>query len=180
MVSGEGMKKFVIDIYRMRNKLHHFDFKIDEEFFKDLDQDLIESGKLQANIDLDKNDTFIKMDVHIEGFVGLTCDRSLELFDYPIDESRRIIFKYGDQEMELDDEMVMITNETQRIDVGQYIFEFIGLAVPMKKLHPRYQQDEEEFDTLVYSSQPETSEETDTEPDPRWGKLSELKKEQRN
>jgi uncharacterized metal-binding protein YceD (DUF177 family) len=115
------------------------------------------------------------MSISIEGTVTLTCDRSLELFDYPIEEDRQIIFKYGDQEMELDHQMVMITNETQRIDVGQYIFEFIGLAVPMKKLHPRYEQ-EAEFGTLVYSSGDESPDKDQPESDPRWGALKKLKK----
>jgi uncharacterized metal-binding protein YceD (DUF177 family) len=170
------MKKMVIDIYRMHNKLHHFDFKIDDEFFKDLDQDLVESGKLLAKIELDKNDAFIQMNLNIEGSVLLTCDRSLDLFDYPIEENRQIIFKYGDQEMELDHQMVMITNETQRIDVGQYVFEFIGLAVPLKRLHPRYEQEQEEYGTVVYSSESEMHEHNQQESDPRWGALKKLKK----
>ena len=133
-------------------------------------------GKLKANIDLDKNDSFIGMDVQIEGNVELTCDRSLEKFQHPINEHRKVIFKYGDQEQEIDHEVVMITGDTQQIDVGQYIFEFIGLAVPMKKLHPRFKDSDDEFGTMVYSSdKPETPNEAET--DPALEKITRFKEE---
>lgn len=176
MVSEKGMRKFVIDIYRMRNKLYQFEFEVDEVFFSSFDQELIRNGKLKAKIDLDKNDSFIGMDVNIEGTVELICDRSLDPYHYPIKEHRKVIFKYGDLEQELDHDVVMITNNTQQLDVGQYIFEFVGLAVPMKKLHPRYEEEDDEFGSLVYSSREESNYEFSPETDPRWKKLNDLKK----
>ncbi len=169
------MEKFIIDIYKMRNKLHHFEFEIDEIFFGSLEQELIKNGKLKAKIDLEKNDSFISMDINIEGTVELICDRSLDSYQYSIEENQKVIFKYGDQEQELEDDMVMITNNTQQLDIGQYIFEFVGLAVPMKKLHPRFDDDDDnESGSLVYSSNDKSESEDQTETDPRWAKLNEL------
>ena len=36
------------------------------------------------------------------------------------------------------DDLLQITTDTQNINVAQHLFDYIGLAVPMKKLHPRY------------------------------------------
>ena len=174
MVSGTGMKKFTIDIYRMRNQLHQFEYEIDAGFFGNFQQDLVNDGKLSARVDLEKSDSFIRMTLGLKGVVELTCDRSLEQFQHPIEETREVIFKYGDQECEIDHDVVMITRDTQQIDVGQYIFEFISLAVPMKKLHPRF-LDDEDRGSLVYSSEIIEEEQTG-EPDPRWDKLKRLKK----
>ncbi|MGI9551561.1 MAG: YceD family protein [Aurantibacter sp.] len=160
----------------MHNKLHNFEFEVDEVFFNNLEQDLVSNGTLKAKVDLDKNDSFIGMNIKIEGTVELTCDRSLEQFQYPINEYRKVIFKYGDEERELDHDVVMITPDTQQIDVGQYIFEFVGLAVPMKKLHPRFEESEDEFGSMVYSSEEEHGAGDSVEPDPRWKKLNDLKK----
>lgn len=175
MVLEKGMEKLVIDIYRLSNKLHEYEFKIDEAFFSMFDQDLVSSGDLNAKIDLDKNDSFIRMSVDINGEVELTCDRSLEKFQYPIHEQRQVILKYGEEEREIDHDVIMITRETQQINVGQYLFEFVGLAIPMKKLHPKFSDNEEEFSSLVYSSQNDETEASD-QPDPRWQKLNDLKK----
>lgn len=170
------MEKLVIDIYRIRNRHHHFEFEVDEAFFGSLEQDLVRNGKLKAKVDLEKSDSFIGMVLEIEGTVELTCDRSLELFHYPIKENQKVIFKYGEEEKELDHDVVMITYDTKQIDVGQFIFEFVGLAVPMKKLHPRFKDHDHEFGSMVYSSKDESSGEPSSEPDPRWKKLKDLRK----
>ena len=167
------MKKFVIDIYRLRNKLHQYEFEVDDVFFNNLDQDIVKHGALKANIDLEKNDSFLGMDVWIEGNLELICDRCLEPFRHPISEHRKMIFKYGDREQELDHDVIMITDDTQQIDIGQHIFEFIGLAIPMKKLHPKYDEDSDDYESLVYSSIDDT--ESTSEIDPRWDKLNDLK-----
>jgi uncharacterized metal-binding protein YceD (DUF177 family) len=168
------MKKFIIDIYRMRNQLHQFEYEIDESFFGNFEQDLLKQGKLHARIDLEKNDSFIHLAVDLQGTVELTCDRSLDKFQHPIEESCKVVFKYGDEEREIDHDVVMITRDTQQIDVGQYIFEFISLAIPMKKLHPRF-NDDEGYGSLVYSSE-NIEEEQAVKLDPRWDKLKRLKK----
>lgn len=172
----EGMKKLLIDIYKMQNKLHQYNYDIDEVFFSNYQQDLVNSGKLNVQVDLEKNHSFIGMTVAISGTVVLTCDRSLDEFQYPLEETRKVIFKYGDEEKEIDHDVEMITSDTQQIDVGQYIFEFVGLAVPMKKLHPRFSESDEDLGTMVYRSEEIETEDKTKEPDPRWNKLSQLKK----
>lgn len=174
MVSEMGMRNFVIDIYRLHNKLHQYEFEVNDVFFNNLDQDIVKSGELKAIIDLEKNDSFLGMDVRIEGNLELICDRSLEPFQHPIREHRKVIFKYGDREQELDHDVIMITNDTQQIDIGQHIFEFIGLAIPMKKLHPKYDEESDDCGSLVYSSKGDV--ESKSEIDPRWKKLNDLKK----
>ncbi len=169
------MKSYDIDIFRLSNKLHQFKFRIDRTFFESREQELVENGDVKVQIEMDKNDRFISLDFHLSGTVELVCDRSLDQFNYPIEEQQKVIFKYGDQETELSEDMVMITAQTQQINVAQYIFEFIGLALPMKKLHPRYQDDNE--GSVVYSSQDSTGEPQATEADPRWNELKRLKKD---
>ena len=169
------MKKIAIDIFRMRNQLHQFEYEIDEGFFENFDQDLVGQGRISAKIDLLKNDSFIRMEVGLQGTVKLICDRSLDEFLHPIEESHKVIFKYGEEEREIEHDVVMITRNTQQIDVGQYIFEFISLAIPMKKLHPRFMEHEDEYDPWVYYSEaPE--DEPAADPDPRWEKLKKLKR----
>jgi uncharacterized metal-binding protein YceD (DUF177 family) len=119
---------------------------------------------------------------HIIGSVELICDRTLEPFDFPLDIEQKLILKYGEADEELTDEIEIISRNTQQINVAQYIYEFIGLAIPMKKLHPTlaladYQENEEGI--LVYSSEtsgPEDEKESSTEAtDPRFDILKKLK-----
>ena len=171
------MSAFEIDIFRLSNKEHQYEFEIGSDFFQNIEQDLIDQGAVHATVVLDKNDRFIELNLDLKGSVELICDRSLDAFDFAIEDRHRVIFKYGDREEELSEEMVMITTNTQHINIGQLLFEFIAVSIPMKKLHPRFQEESEDDEQLVYRSDPEqTVEENET--DPRWSALKGLKGEQ--
>jgi uncharacterized metal-binding protein YceD (DUF177 family) len=72
----------------------------------------------------------------------------------------------------------MIHRDSDTLELGQYMYEFINLAIPMKKLHPRYQDEVEDGEEvkLIYSSgTTSTDAESDEDIDPRWDKLKKLK-----
>ncbi len=120
----------------------------------------------------------IQMDFKIEGSVELTCDRSLDLFDQPISFESKMIFKYGEEEKELSEDVMVILKDTQTINIADLLFEFIGLQIPMKKLHPRFQDEDDhsEEGAMVYTSnQDDTADEQQEEDvDPRWAALKGL------
>jgi len=172
------MSAYEIDIFRLSNKEHQYEYQIGPDFFQAIDQDLVQTGSLIARVVLNKNDRFIELNLTLDGTVELVCDRSLDVFDFLIEDVNRVIFKYGDREEELSEEMVMITTNTQHINVGQLIFEFIAVAIPLKKLHPRFEDEEEDqAEQLVYRSDPEHNTEED-KTDPRWNALKGLKEGQ--
>jgi uncharacterized protein len=106
----------------------------------------------------------------------------LEPFDYNLNIDRKIIFKYGEEPQEISDEIVIITRDQDSINIGQYMYEFIALSIPIKKIHPDLMDEEENDDEtnvkIVYStsSQVEENGNQEEEIDPRWEKLKKLKK----
>jgi len=174
-------RKYDIAILQLKNTQHEFDFEIEDAFFQLFDQELIDKGSLNAHLLLDKNETFLEFKFKIVGSVELVCDRSLEKFDFDLDLEKAIIFKYGTEEAELTEEIMVIPMDTSIINVAQYIFEFISLGIPIKKLHPKFEM-EGDVGELVYSSdegmqteqlQSDPAEENDV--DPRWDDLKKLK-----
>ena len=131
-----------------------------------------------ANVVLDKHETFIEAEFKIKGEAKLICDRSLEPFDFPIDIDSHIMFKYGEEEAELSDEIIIISRDRVSLELGQYIYEFISLSIPIKKVHPKFQDieddDEDSEGRLIYTSETESSVE-EKEIDPRWEILKKLK-----
>jgi uncharacterized protein len=176
-----ALRAYKINIVGLTNTVHHFDFEVGNDFFKQYGTELISEGSLTAQVVLDKRETFIDAHFIISGHVKLICDRSLDPFEYPIKADKKLVFKYGDANEELSDEIVMIHRDSDSLELGQYIFEFIALEVPIKKLHPRFQDEEDEDDAtegkIIYTSK--TSED-DNNPeggdiDPRWEILKKLK-----
>jgi uncharacterized metal-binding protein YceD (DUF177 family) len=88
------------------------------------------------------------------------------------------MFKYGEEEAELSDEIIIINRDRVSLELGQYMYEFISLSIPIKKVHPKFQDDEDDDDDsegkLIYSSETEISDE-EKEVDPRWEILKKLK-----
>lgn len=181
-------RQYDIDIFRIADGEHTFEMEVNDEFFALFEHSFIEKGNAHVEIVLNKSTRMLTLDLHVEGKVELECDRSLETFDYPIDLNERLIVKYGEEEEELDDDVLVITRNTQKINLAQFIYEIIGISLPMKKIHPDYleEEDEEEFDEvsegrLVYSSlEEEDDSEVEEKPeedttDPRWAILKNLK-----
>src|SRR5690606_29009408 len=127
-----------------------------------------------------KDVNLIEVLFDISGTVELICDRSLEPFDYPLNTTEKLLYKYGPEEQEINEEIYIITRDTPKIALAQLIYEFILLAIPAKKIHPDYkvEMDEEDFDEegqLVYVSEEESDEDedvdslsSDVDTDPRW------------
>ena len=166
-----------VNIVGLSNKVHHFDYELDEEFLSLYGRDLYSKGSFVANVTLDKHETFLEVDFEIKGSAQLVCDRSLEVFDQPVEAQRKMVFKYGEVDEELSDEIQVIHRDTVSLDLGQFFYEFIGLALPMKRLHPRFQdEDGNDEGTIVYTSEGEANEEEKSEgTDPRWDILKKLK-----
>ena len=172
------MKAFSVNIIGLSYKAHQFDYEFGSAFFEKYGKDLVSDGHFSANVVLDKHETFIEAEFKIKGEAKLICDRSLEPFDFPINIDSRIMFKYGEEEAELSDEIIIISRDRVSLEVGQYMYEFISLAIPIKKLHPKFQDTEDEEDDsegrLIYTSETEAKEE-EKEVDPRWEILKKLK-----
>ena len=180
------MKKlnaYDINLVNLKDKIHEYDFVLDNDFFSLFEQNLVNGGSLQAHVVLDKSSLLLNFEFNITGTVNLNCDRTLEEFDYPIAIKENLLVKFGDQELELDDNVLQIPHDAQTINIAQHLFDYIGLTIPMKKLHPRFEVDDTtEGDILIYSTA-QTGNDAENSPDapeesvdPRWDILKNLNK----
>jgi uncharacterized metal-binding protein YceD (DUF177 family) len=173
------MERYRIHILGLSINIHRFQFEVGHEFFKKYGTGLVSDGNFNVDLTLDKRETFLEATFAIKGSTKLICDRSLDEFDFQIDKSAKLIFKFGDEDVEISEDVVMIHRGTETLEIGQYIYEFIALAVPMKKLHPRFKEenndDSDEEVKLIYKSEA-TDEATDDQTDPRWDILKKLNK----
>ena len=170
----KALRAFDIHIYKLAVGEHDYQFEIDEKLFEAFENEIVRKGDLVAKVSLKKSETMIEMNFQIEGTVELECDRSLDLFNHPLSFEKRMIFKLGDVEQELSEEVQVIQRDAQTINVAALIFEFVGVEIPMKKLHPRF-ADEEERDDFIFTSEVEDKENQENEADPRWAALEKLK-----
>lgn len=174
-----GTRAYRVNISGLSNKIHSFQFEIGDEFFGQYGTGLVSEGSFTADVTLDKHETLIEARFVIRGEAKVICDRSLDPFQHPVKIDKKVVFKYGDANEELSDEIIMIHRDSDSLELGQYMYEFIGLEIPIKKLHPRYAEERDDDDSegkIIYTSGPEVNENgEDDDIDPRWEKLKKLK-----
>ena len=179
-------KTYAIEVIKFKEGLHEVVFSIEDAFFQQVEEnEILKKGTLTARVKINKGANLIELNFNITGKVQLTCDRSLEVFDQHLEITEKMIYKYGSEEKEIDESVTMITRETPAIYVGQLMYEYILLALPIKKIHPAYRNElDEENNQLeggfVYvdrdaSMEEEGSDSKNTPIDPRWEQLGKLK-----
>jgi uncharacterized protein len=186
----KAANKYNIDIFRLNEGVHHYQFAIDNDFFSLHEQDLIEKGEALLNLTLNRSSTMMQLKFEVKGTVELVCDRSLRTFNEPLDFTENLVIKFGEEYLEVSEDVVIIPEGSQKLNIASFLFEYIALALPMKKLHPdlRIEEDGDDWDEedikLVYSSSTADVEEKETDKlideekiDPRWSVLKKLKKD---
>ncbi|MBL7866331.1 MAG: DUF177 domain-containing protein, partial [Cyclobacteriaceae bacterium] len=68
---------FKVNLQGLGHKAHRFDYAFGDEFFALYGTSLLEGGKFEAVVTLDKRETLIEADFSIRGNARLVCDRSL-------------------------------------------------------------------------------------------------------
>lgn len=173
----ERLNDYKVGIAKLQNKDYHFEWQGSSDFFTSFEDGFVENGSFTVKMTLRKSEALLHLSFHINGVLELVCDRSLEKFDYPFHTEGIQILRFSDHAEQITDEMELIPRGIAEINVSQYIYELINLAVPMKKLHPRFQNetDDDQELKLVYTSEKKTKEvNSEDNTDPRWEELKKI------
>ena len=153
---------------------HDFSFELDREFFVLFEHPEINNGDVHADVILEKKTGIFALHFSLKGKVEVMCDRCLEKFMTEISSTQTIFIKMGEEPGEIDDDVLIILRDDHEIDVGQYLYEFIMLALPYQKVHPDDSDgnstcNPEMIEMLDAHRSKETEKNDDT--DPRWDAL---------
>jgi uncharacterized metal-binding protein YceD (DUF177 family) len=168
--------KYTIPFRGLKDGIHFFEFQIDNSFFEQLNFfDFIDTN-LNLNLTLDKKSNILTLKFDFEGFVKLSCDVTTEPFDHHLETNFTLIVKFGDEERYDGDEILILSNGSSQIDISQYIYETIILAIPQKKVHPGVIDGSLNSDIIQKLSDlgPMKKKKLKKEIDPRWVKLKDL------
>lgn len=171
------LQLFDIQIFGLKHKSYSFRFEVDTAFFEAFpDHNLFEKGNCTVNLELEKTERLLTLDFAIEGTLELTCDRSLEKFNFPFEVQEQLFYQYTTEvDKESDDEAIIyILPTAESINIAQPIYELINLQVPMRKIHPKYAEDEDFFYSTAETDESE-SENSEEITDSLQDKLQNLK-----
>lgn len=172
------LKEYNINFGSLKLGKHLFEFTADDNFFSFFDYSLVKKGKVEVSLVLEKQrESLLILHFTLKGAITLECDRCLDEFDYPIKSEHRLLVKLEGKQQENDnDELIFLSPETYHLDVSPYIYEFINLNLPLKRVC------EEGGKTcnpnmINYLDQVNEQEDKDKEIDPRWEGLKRINKD---
>jgi len=151
---------------------HSFDFEVGKSFFEDFDYFEGTSGELFVHIDLLKDAALMNLSIQMQGELNLQCDRCLDTFKQTVNGTFSLYIKFGEAFEEESDEVIVLPLTENRIDMGQYFFEYINMLLPLKKIHPDKSNGESGCDLKMIEQLNQYSE---PQEDPRWAALKKLK-----
>lgn len=130
----------IYDIYfcDLNTKIKELDFVIDQEFFKMFDyEEEFTSPVLDLHVKIEKVRDFFLINFHLIGEVTLNCDVSLDAFCCPLESKWKMLLKFGPEFKDEDQEGVLILSfNTNKLNIAQYVYEEFLLALPKKRIHP--------------------------------------------
>jgi uncharacterized protein len=153
---------------------HTFDFQIGDTFFEQVKDAEITGGEVTVIVTMEKEERMMDLHLAIRGKVEVPCDRCNEMMDVDIEGNERLIIKLGDHYYEESEDVQVIPDTSHQFDLSPFLYEYIHLLLPIRRVHPEDEEGESQCDPEVIKKLKELSERHMQ--DPRWEALSQLKK----
>lgn len=180
----KNLKEFDIVFIGLKEGPHQFEYNIKKEFFDFFNFDEIFDSNVTVKISFLKKTTIFELNFEFSGWVEVACDVSNEHYQQTVSATTELIVKFGEEYNDENEELLIIPHTEYQINLGQYLYESIVLAIPLKKVHPGVLNGTLHTKTLEKLKEFELSNEIneldeeeqkeDKENDPRWNKLKDL------
>ncbi len=171
-----NLKNYIISFSGLKLGNHEFDFQISDSFFETFEFSRTQKANLTLKVILNRAENMLNLDFNFNGSVNVSCDSCGEEFDFPLNFSESLIVKFSDQEQEDSDEVVFLPHTAYQINLAQFIYEFVNLALPMRLTHEEDKQGNPVCRVNVLDEFEEFEDQENEEIDARWEALKKLKK----
>jgi DUF177 domain-containing protein len=165
---------YSIPLAGLKEGRYTYNFEIGDDFFEAFEGSEIKKGKLVAEVMLERRSTHIQLDIVIKGKAEVVCDRCLEKFYMPLSCANRLFVKQGKQWEEADPDMITIPLDENEIDLSQFFYEYIHLALPIKRIHPEDKNGRSSCDPEMIRRLEHHLVAGEHISDPRWDELKKL------
>lgn len=177
-VRMKAMKAYTIQFLGLKVGKHHFDYHIDNTFFLEFDYDEFNDAALNVALIFEKKTTLLELEFNVKGTVNVNCDVSNEPFNQKVEDAFKLVIKFGEDYNDDNEEILIIPHGEYQVNVAQYIYELIVLAIPAKKVHPGIEDGTLQSDILKkleeLSPKEDKEDKNTRETDPRWDTLKKL------
>ena len=172
------LKAFDIQFVGLKLGSHQYQYKIEHTFFELFEFEDYNSVDVKIKLQLEKKTTLLELQFLAEGFVNVNCDLTNEPYNQVIQSEFSLVVKFGHEYNDDNESILVIPHGAYEVNVAQYIYELIVLAVPQKRIHPGVEDGSLDSDILItlekFSPKGPKENNSDKDTDPRWDSLKKL------
>jgi len=172
------LKEYTIPFVGLKLGKHHFDYKISKKFFDHFEYEDFNDVNVDVDVAFEKKATLLELHFKISGYVNINCDITNEPFNQSIESEFDLVVNFGNEYNDENIDILVIPHGEYEINIQQYIYELIVLAVPFKRVHPGVEDGTLGSDILEkleeLSPREEKESKEDKNIDPRWDTLKKL------
>lgn len=169
-------KEYNIPFSGLKQGKHDFNYLIENTFFESFGYEEYNATQVTVNIVLNKTSTILELEFNAKGTVNVACDVTSEPFDLAIESLLDLVVKFGDAFNDENEEILILPHGEHQINVAQYIYEMLVLAVPQKRVHPGIADGSLQSPVLdrLDALRPKEIKDNTDKNDPRWDALKKL------
>ena len=132
-------RAYEIAFVGLKPGIHKFDYQIDDKFFLHYGEQDFSNCKANVKLELEKNNSFMLLKFDVDGKVDVNCDRCGNKLPLQLWDEFKITVKMVDDpevmnEQEEDPDVYYMSRTESHLHVGDWIYEFINLSIPMQKM----------------------------------------------
>jgi uncharacterized metal-binding protein YceD (DUF177 family) len=169
------LKDYNIQFVGLKEGKHQFDYQIENRFFETFNYSEFNNSSIEVLLTFVKKSTLFELNFIAKGTVEVPCDVTNELYNQEIESELPLVVKFGEEFNDENEEILIIPHSEYQLNVAQFIYEMIVLAVPLKRIHPKVADGTMESEALEKLEELKIKEsKTVADTDPRWDKLKSL------
>ena len=173
-------RAFEIAFVGLKPGIHEFEYSIDTKFFAAYGEQDFTNCKAVVKLQLDKKSSFMMLKFDVDGKVDVACDRCGNTLPMHLWDEFNVIVKIVEDpaqmnEQEDDPDVFYISKGESHLYIGDWIYEFINLSIPMQKSCNEDEIGGPQCNNEVLETLKRMSDEAKKESSPLWKGLEKFK-----
>ena len=173
----EEQKEYTIPFVGLKVGEHTYNFDINNTFFEHFEYDEFNEANIQLDVLLNKKDTLLEFTLAFQGDVNVNCDITNEPYNQEVAGEYHFVVKFGEEFNREDEDLLFLPHGSYQVNIQQYIYESIVLAMPTRRIHPGVEDGSLKSEILEKLKELSPQNENDSKEestDPRWDDLKKL------
>lgn len=164
---------------------YDFDYTLGKEFFERFEYEDLDNGDVHFDVHLERKERLMLFNISFSGTVQTQCDRCLGAMEVPVSGKHLLTVQISNKSGNDNEDVVVLPDKECQIDLAQWFYEYVVIALPMRHVHPDDENGNPTCDPEMLRlldqhriSETTSSDNADTQPDvidPRWAQLMKLK-----